>query len=128
MGSMAWANRPTEGREFAWASSVPLSQARFPRARFRDEDPRDHQRRNWLGSVGSRTLKRLWGSVCAQSLQSCLVFCDPMHCSRQAPLSMGTLQARMLEWVAMPSSGGSSQPRDGSCVSYACVSRQVLYP
>ena len=29
----------------------------------------------------------------------------------QAPLSMGILQARILEWVAMPSSRGSSQPR-----------------
>ena len=28
----------------------------------------------------------------------------------QAPLSMGILQARILEWVAMPSSRGSSQP------------------
>ena len=28
--------------------------------------------------------------------------------ARQAPLSMGTLQARILEWVAMPSSRGSS--------------------
>ena len=30
----------------------------------------------------------------------------------QAPLSMGILQASILEWVAMPSSRGSSQPRD----------------
>ena len=30
----------------------------------------------------------------------------------QAPLSMGILQARRLEWVAMPSSRGSSRPRD----------------
>ena len=32
--------------------------------------------------------------------------------ARQAPLSMGILQARILEWVAMPSSRGSSPPRD----------------
>ena len=31
--------------------------------------------------------------------------------AHQAPLSMGMLQARMLEWVAMPSSRGSSHPR-----------------
>ena len=30
----------------------------------------------------------------------------------QASLSMGILQARILEWVAMPSSRGSSQPKD----------------
>ena len=35
----------------------------------------------------------------------------------QAPLSIGILQARILEWVAMPSSRGSSQPRDWTQVS-----------
>ena len=35
----------------------------------------------------------------------------------QAPLSKGILQARILEWVAMPSSRGSSQPRDETLVS-----------
>ena len=35
----------------------------------------------------------------------------------QEPLSTGTLQARILEWVAMPSSRGSSQPRDWIQVS-----------
>ena len=35
----------------------------------------------------------------------------------QAPLSMGILQARTLQWVAMASSRGSSQPRDGTQVS-----------
>ena len=37
--------------------------------------------------------------------------------ARQAPLSMGILQARILEWVAIPSSRGSSQPRDRTQVS-----------
>ena len=36
----------------------------------------------------------------------------------QAPLSMGILQARILERVAMPSSRGSSQPRDRPQVSH----------
>ena len=35
----------------------------------------------------------------------------------QAPLSMGILQARLLEWVAIPFSSGSSQPRDRIWVS-----------
>ena len=38
--------------------------------------------------------------------------------ARQAPLSMGILQARILEWVATPSSRGSSQPRDQTQVSH----------
>ena len=37
-------------------------------------------------------------------------------------LSVGILQARILEWVAMPSSRGSSQPRDQTRVSYvSCI-------
>ena len=40
-----------------------------------------------------------------------------MDRSLQAPLSMGILQARVLEWVAMPSSRGSSQPKDQPQVS-----------
>ena len=36
----------------------------------------------------------------------------PWTLAYQAPLSMGILQARILEWVAMPSSRGSFQPRD----------------
>ena len=39
-------------------------------------------------------------------------FATPWTVAHQAPLSMGILQARILEWVAMPSSRGSSQPRD----------------
>ena len=36
--------------------------------------------------------------------QLCMSLCDPMDCNPQAPLSMGILQTRILEWVAMPSS------------------------
>ena len=42
---------------------------------------------------------------------------DPWTAARQAPLSMGTLQARILEWVAMPSSRSSSQPGGRTQVS-----------
>ena len=46
----------------------------------------------------------------------------------QAPLSMGILQARILEWVASPSSRGSSQPRDRIQVSNVFfIGMQVLY-
>ena len=43
--------------------------------------------------------------------QSCLTLCDPMDCSLPGSSVYGILQARTLEWVAMPSSKGSSQPR-----------------
>ena len=41
----------------------------------------------------------------------------PWTVAHQAPLSMGILQARTLEWVAMPSSRASSQPRFWTWVS-----------
>ena len=40
------------------------------------------------------------------------IFVTPWTVVRQAPLSIGILQARILEWIAMPSSRRSSQPRD----------------
>ena len=45
--------------------------------------------------------------VCVLSLfQSCLTLCKPTDCSPPGPSVQGILQARILEWVAMPSSRG----------------------
>ena len=49
--------------------------------------------------------------------QSCSTLCDPWTVAHQTPLSMGIPQARILEWAAMPSFRGSSQPRDRICIS-----------
>ena len=53
-------------------------------------------------------------SLCmhAKPLQSHLTLWDPMDCSLQGSSVHGILQARILKWVAMPSSRGSSQPKD----------------
>ena len=48
--------------------------------------------------------------ACMLSLQSCLTLSDPMDCSQPGSSVHGILQARILEWVAMPSSRGSSYP------------------
>ena len=48
----------------------------------------------------------------ARPLQSCLAFCDPVGCSPPSSSVHGILQARILEWITMPSSRGSSRPRD----------------
>ena len=45
------------------------------------------------------------------------LFVTPWTVACQGPLSMGIIQARILEWVAMPSSRGSAQPRDQSQIS-----------
>ena len=61
----------------------------------------------------------LFPSICmhAKLLQSCLTLCDSMVCSPPGFTVHGILQARILEWVAMPSSRGSSQTRDGTHIS-----------
>ena len=57
------------------------------------------------------------------------LFVTPQTISCQAPLSMGILQARILERVTMTSFWGSSWPRDPTCVSYiSCMGRWVLLP
>ena len=49
--------------------------------------------------------------------QACPTLCNPMDCSPPGSSVHGILQARKLEWIAMPSSRGSSQPRDWTWVS-----------
>ena len=44
--------------------------------------------------------------------QLCLTLCDPLDCSPPAASVHGILQARILEWVAISFSRGSSRPRD----------------
>ena len=66
----------------------------------------------------------LWTSLhaLAWSLQSCSILCDPTDCSPPGSSVHGILQARILEWGAMPSSRGSSQPRGRTWVSYiSCI-------
>ena len=59
---------------------------------------------------------------------SSVQLCNPMECSMPGSSVHGIFQARMLEWVAISSFKGSSQPRDQtqvSCVS--CLGEWVLY-
>ena len=54
----------------------------------------------------------LGGTVLCLVAQAHLTLCDPMNCSPPGSSIHGILQARVLEWVAMSSSRGSSQLRD----------------
>ena len=56
-----------------------------------------------------------------QLLQSCLTFQDPMDCSPPGSSVYGIFQAKVVEWVSMPSSRGSFWPRDWTRIS--CASR-----
>ena len=53
----------------------------------------------------------------AKSLQSCPTLCNSMDWSLPGSSAHGILQARILEWVIMPSSRGSFQPRDRTLIS-----------
>ena len=50
--------------------------------------------------------------------QSCLTLCDSMDHSPPGPSVHAVLQIRILEWVTIPFSRGSAQPRDETCVSF----------
>ena len=74
----------------------------------------------------------MWKSMCAcvgaPLLQSCLTLCNPMDCSPPGSSVHGILQARILKWVAISSSRGSSLSRDQTLISYvSCISRWALY-
>ena len=58
--------------------------------------------------------------------QSGLSLCSPMDCSPPGSSVRGILQARILEWVSMPSSRGSSRPRDRTQVS--CIAGGFFNP
>ena len=50
--------------------------------------------------------------------QLCLTVCNPMDCSPPGSSVHGTLQAKILEWVATSFSRGCSQPRDWTQVTF----------
>ena len=59
--------------------------------------------------------------------QSCPTLCDPMDSSPPGSSLHGILQARILEWVAIPFSRGSSQPRDRTWVSHIAGRRFIIW-
>ena len=82
----------------------------------------------WKGCRGPRsaknsTLRTLFGTTPSTELlvglvaKSCLTVCDPMDSSPPGSSVHGISQARILEWVAISFSGGSSRPRDQTCIS-----------
>ena len=74
-----------------------------------------------VGSVAVAPRLSSWGSVAvapvctrAKLLQSCQTLSDPMNCNSPGSSVHGMLQARILEWVALPSSRGVLPPHQGS--------------
>ena len=53
-----------------------------------------------------------------------LILCNPMDYSLQGSLVHGILQERILQWITIPFSRGSFQPRDGTWIS--CIARRLF--
>ena len=85
-------------------------------------DKRKTQKQNiliWCNTPGIHLL-----GACAQSL-SRVRLCDPMDCSLPGFSVHRISQARILEWVAISSSRGSSRLRGLTCIS--CIGRWIVY-
>ena len=67
------------------------------------------------------------GLVLLSVAQLCLALCNPMDCSPPDSSVHGILQARILEWVAIPFSRGSSWPRNRTWVSTIWNTREALH-
>ena len=85
----------------------------------------------WIGNLlWMRKLKQM-SCLHHTHTQKCMhaqlypTLCNPMHYSPPRSSVHGIFQARILEWVAISSSRGSSWPRDWTHVSR--TSRQILY-
>ena len=79
---------------------------------------------NWHNREASNKILEVQGRMCASTL-SHVKLCDAMDCGPPGSSVHGSLQARILEWVAISSSRGSSWPRGRTCVS--CIGRWILY-
>ena len=81
----------------------------------------------WVCLIGALRLKTTW----VENRSTCIhakLLCNIMDCSPPGSSVRGILQARILEWVAIPFSRRSSWPRDPTSISYAfCIGRRVLY-
>ena len=79
--------------------------------------------------IGPLRWESLWKSLGHESesevAQSCPTLCDPVDCSPPCSSVHGILQARVLEWVAISFTRGSSWPRDRTQVS--CIVSKTLY-
>ena len=91
-----------------------LAVGKYPEGRYFSEIP-----------VGVTPVVVFWRcELCCVRAQLCPTLCETTDCSPPGSSAHGILQARILEWVAISYSRGSSPPRDQSHIS--CISRWML--
>ena len=106
----------------AWTVAVPgsLRVRNALRLTSNKEQGRGRERELWTKTAWlahSAATYNPFMTVLCWVAQSCPTLCDPMDCSLPGSSVHGILQTRILAWGAMPSSRGSSQPRDQTQVS-----------
>ena len=83
----------------------------------------------WIGKLagwwGLMSNPKWEGCCCYLVTESRLTLWDLMDCSPPASSVHGIFQARILEWVAISFSRGSSPPRNWTC--FSCIGRKVFY-
>ena len=103
-------------RSCTWQQGSSMPQVRPGTAKFikKNLERRKPSNRETFWTITTLFWKQYVG---AKSLQSYSTLCTPMDCSLPGSSVHGILQARKWEWVAMPSSKGSSQPGDWTRIS-----------
>ena len=102
-----------EGRILMEEGTLPGRQVR--KAFLWNSKLKGMHRENWCVQGGSACSLCC---VCVCQLLSRVQLCDSMDCSPPGSSVHGILQARILEWIAVPFSRGSSRPRDLTPVSH----------
>ena len=119
------------GIPYAWHwSGLPFNPSRgdFPNPEIEPHLLHCRQISFLLSQLGSPMLKISHHCMPAKSLQSCPTLCESIDYSPPGSFVHGILQARIMEWVAMSSSMGSSKQRDLTRISYvSCIGRWVFF-
>ena len=109
---LEWIAMPFSRRSSRPRDQIPISL----RGRFFTTSSTWEALSEWLGEVK-------WNKVA----QSCPTLCHPVICSLPGSSVHGIFQARVLEWVAISFSRGSSQPRDQTRVSRTAGRRFTIW-
>ena len=84
------------------------------------------QKIHWIVTSNNSKMWSYW-EMRSIHAQSCPTLCGPRDCSPPGFSVHEIFQARLLEWLAISSSKGSSRPWDQICVSHvSCTSRQIF--
>ena len=129
-----WVSRLTQSVGYKWVTSLSRFKDSSTTSQWKDcQSGHGLQKIMWDGRcscspLGTYICICVYVYVGVLSRISHTPLCNPMDCSLPGSSVHRIPKARILEWVAIPFPGGSSQPRDWTHISYvSCIVRPVLY-